>query len=229
MGCKVLPLGLLLVVVFALQVLAAPAFVVEKVVHDFGLVTQGEKLTYTYRFHNAGDQVLEIDGLRSSCGCTAALLSTNRLEPGAMGELRITFDSSGFRGQVQKVISFETSDPAHPAVSFVLNGEVKAELYVNPQRVNWGRVSPGTALRQQIEVVNDTRQKVGLRSVQASNDRFRVDASSMSVEPGQSVTVTVSAQFPDDKKRLAGYVIIHSDFPPVPELKVPVSARLSKN
>ncbi len=101
---------------------AAPVFVAEKNLHDFGEVTQGESTTHTFRFQNAGDEVLEISRLRSSCGCTAALLSAQRLAPGELGELKVTFNSAGFRGMVQKLITFDTNDPDHPSANFLLKG-----------------------------------------------------------------------------------------------------------
>ncbi len=81
---------------------AAPVLFVESVAFDFGHIVQGEQVEYTFRFRNAGDELLEISQLRSSCGCTAALLSTPRLAPGTVGELQVKFDSHGFRGRVQE-------------------------------------------------------------------------------------------------------------------------------
>lgn len=209
--------------------LAAPALVFEAINHDFGEITQGETLTYTYRFHNNGDQVLEIGQLRSSCGCTAALISTRRLEPGMMGELQLSFDSHGFRDRVHKTVSFDTNDPNHPTVTLILEGLVKAELFVSPQRINWGRVKAGTALRTIVDVVNNSAQEITLRSPTTTNPDIAVLLSAETIAAGETVSLEVTANFPQKTKRLAGYVILLSNFPAVPELKVPVSARLSAN
>lgn len=210
-------------------VFAAPALVFEKITHDFGEMTQGDKLTYVFRFQNTGDQVLEIGQLRSSCGCTAALLSTRRLAPGMLGELQVTFDSHGFRGRVQKGVSFETNDPKHPAVTVALQGIVNAELFVSPQRVNWGRVKAGTPLRMMIEVVNDSDKTISLNPPTTTITELSAQLSTMTIAAGEKAALEITAEFPHGKKRLAGYVILHSDFSAVPELRVPVSARLSTN
>jgi len=222
-------LFLLLLLSVGGSVYAAPAVVFENIKHDFGEITQGDKLTYTFRFQNAGDQVLEIGRVRSSCGCTAALLSTRRLSPGTLGELAVTFDSHGFRGRVQKVVTFDTNDPKHPSVSVVLQGVVKAELYITPQRINWGRVKAGTPLRMVIDVVNESDQTISLSPPVVTVSDLSAQLSSMTLDAGEKVSLEVTANFPHGKKRLAGYVILHSDFPAVPELRVPVSARLSTN
>lgn len=208
---------------------AAPALVVENISHDFGQLVEGESLVYTYRFHNAGDQVLDIGNVRVSCGCTAALLSERRLAPGMLGELKVTFDSRGFRGKIQKVINFETNDPKHPSVTFTLSGTVKALLQINPQRVNWGRVTAGSELSQTLEIVNDSDRTIRFESPMTTVADIKAELSQTVIEAGQKATLTVEARFPADKRRLAGYVILRSDFPATPELKVPVSARLSTN
>jgi len=67
--------------------LAAPNLVVEQPVFDFGEVAQGDKVPHTFKFRNDGDKPLYIDRVKSSCGCTAALLSAKTLAPGESGEI----------------------------------------------------------------------------------------------------------------------------------------------
>ncbi|MCW8858667.1 MAG: DUF1573 domain-containing protein [Deltaproteobacteria bacterium] len=210
-------------------VFAAPAVVVEKLDHDFGAIIEGDQVEYSFRFHNAGDQVLEIGQLRSSCGCTAALLSARRLEPGMLGELRVKFASQGFRGQVQKMVTFETNDPKHSAITFSLRGTVKSEFYVNPQRVNWGRVSREASLTKEVEVINDSSVTIILQPPEVTSANILAELSSEVLAAGERTTVKITVKFPEEQKRLAGYVILRSNFAPVPQIKLPVSARLSQN
>ena len=219
---------LLLLLVFSSSVFAAPALVVERMNHDFGEILQGAEITHTFRFQNAGDQLLEISRLRSSCGCTAALLTTRRLEPGSMGELQLIFNSQGFRGAVQKMVTFETNDPKHSAVTFTLQGKVKAELFLQPKRINWGVVKSNTPLLADLEIINDSTQTITLQAPEITNAGIIAELSPLIIAPGERANLKVSAKFPAGKKRLAGYILINSDFPNLPQLKVPVSARLAK-
>jgi hypothetical protein len=221
-------LVLVLWLFFASSVFAAPVLVVERLNHDFGEIVQGAEVTYPFRFHNAGDQVLEISRLRSSCGCTAALLTTSRLAPGSMGELRLTFNSKGFRGEVQKMVTFETNDPKHGAVSFSLRAKVKAELFLQPQRINWGVVNEKSPLQAELEIVNDSTQTITFQPPQVTSSGIQAELFPLIIASGEKARLKVSAEFSAGKKRLAGYVIVNSDFPNVPQLKVPVSARLSQ-
>ncbi|MDX2480900.1 MAG: DUF1573 domain-containing protein [Desulfuromusa sp.] len=221
-------LVLLLWLFFAGSVFAAPALVVERLNHDFGEIVQGAEATHTFRFHNAGDQVLEISRVRSSCGCTAALLTTRRLAPGSMGELRLTFNSQGFRGDVQKMVTFETNDPKHNAVNFSLRAKVKTELFLQPQRINWGVVNENSPLQAELEIINDSTHTITFQPPQITSSGIHAELFPLTIAAGDKARLKVSAEFPAGKKRLAGYVIVNSDFSNVPQLKVPVSARLTQ-
>ncbi len=209
-------------------VLAAPTLIVEQLTHDFGEIIQGDKITETFRFRNAGDEVLEISRLRSSCGCTAALLTSRRLEPGAMGELTLTFDSNGFSGPVQKRVTFSTNDPAHSSVGFVLKGKVTPELTLTPSRINWGVVSRAKPLQTEIVLSNMSTKSVLLQSPTVTNPAIVAKLSALEIEPGGQAVLTVSAVFPEAKKRLAGYVMIATDLKQLPQVWVSVSARLPR-
>jgi len=221
-------LVLLLLLFLSSSVYAAPALIVDGLQHDFGEIVQGTEIVHSFRFHNAGDQILNISQLRSSCGCTAALLTTRKLAPGAMGELQLTFNSQGFRGEVQKMVTFETNDPKHSSVTFRLRGKVKAELFSQPERINWGSVKRGTELHTEIVIINDSAQPVSLQQPEVTTDGIVAELSSLTIAPGEQAHLQVSAEFPGGKKRLAGYIIINSDFPSRPQLRIPVSARLSQ-
>ncbi len=212
-----------------LTVFAAPAIVVDNLKYDFGQVTQSEQVETVYRFQNSGDEVLVISQVRSSCGCTAALLTQSRLEPGAVGELKVRFDSSGFRGAVHKYISFNTNDPRHATLTFDLQGTVMAPFYVAPDKVNWGRVAAGTPLSASLKIVNASGQAVTLSAPETTLPQLHLTIDKLILAPGEEALLNLESVFPQDQKRLAGYVIVRSDFSQLPMLKIPVSARLQAN
>jgi len=219
---------LLLLLFSATFAFAAPALIVEGLQYDFGEIAQGAEISHTFRFHNAGDQILNISRLRSSCGCTAALLTTRKLVPGSMGELQLKFNSQGFRGDVQKMVTFETDDPNHSAVTFSLRGKVKAELFLQPERINWGVVKKGVGLHAEIFIINDSAQSITLQEPEVTTNGIIAELSPLIIAAGERAHLKVSAEFPAEKKRLAGYIIINSDFDHLPQLRIPVSARLSQ-
>lgn len=207
---------------------AAPQIAVENLNYNFGKILQGDQVEYVFRFRNTGDQVLQVGNVRSSCGCTAALLSATRIAPGDMGELRTTFDSTRFKGGIHKTVTIDTNDPQQSQVSFALSGDVKAELLIEPERVNWGKVKKDASLTATVKITNQGSKTVTLKNPKATNPAVRGELSALQLEPGAQVELQISAQLPEQKNRISGYVIVNTDYSKVPQIRVSVAARLAK-
>jgi hypothetical protein len=74
-------------------------------VHDFGVVIQGEKVSYTFTFTNAGKSDLVISSVHASCGCTVPKYDTEPILPGKAGKIEVIFDSSGRSGLQNKTLT----------------------------------------------------------------------------------------------------------------------------
>jgi len=79
--------------------------------HDFGKVSEGEKINYTFRFVNKGQSELIIKDVKSSCGCTAALLSSSNIKPGQEGTIKVEFDTKNRSGKNSKTVTVRSNDP----------------------------------------------------------------------------------------------------------------------
>lgn len=84
--------------------------VFENETHDFGKVTEGDQLEYTFKFKNEGNTLLEIQDVKTSCGCTVAKLDTFNFEPGQSGEIKTVFDTDKRSGQVHRTITVQSND-----------------------------------------------------------------------------------------------------------------------
>ncbi len=107
---------------------------------DFGRLLEGEKTEIHYHFRNAGGDTLIIKNVRTSCGCTAALVSEKRVAPGGKGDIRVTFNSSGFGGKPHKTVSVWSNDPDTPKVTLSFSGIVWSEVEVTPRRIAFGQI-----------------------------------------------------------------------------------------
>lgn len=63
--------------------------------HDFGTITEGEKVEHTFKFTNSGDADLVISSATASCGCTIPNWPKEPIAPGEDGEIRVEFNSAG--------------------------------------------------------------------------------------------------------------------------------------
>jgi hypothetical protein len=77
----------------------------EKTTHDFGNVTQGAKVEYTFKYTNRGDQPLFITNVEVGCGCTTPKgWGRDPVKPGQRGELLISFNTASKSGKQTKTI-----------------------------------------------------------------------------------------------------------------------------
>ncbi len=82
-----------------------PVIEFEKEVHDFGKVIQGERVSYAFKFKNAGKSDLVISQVKTSCGCTASKFPKEPIKPDEERVVTVTFDSSGRKGIQNKSIT----------------------------------------------------------------------------------------------------------------------------
>ncbi|PIP54383.1 MAG: hypothetical protein COX07_05625 [Bacteroidetes bacterium CG23_combo_of_CG06-09_8_20_14_all_32_9] len=73
--------------------------------HDFGVIIQGEKVSYTYTYTNIGKSNLIISSVHTSCGCTVPKYDTEPIMPGKNGKIEIIFDSSNRNGIQNKTLT----------------------------------------------------------------------------------------------------------------------------
>lgn len=77
----------------------------EKIEHDFGTITEGQKVTHVYKVKNTGEAPLIIQSAQPSCGCTVPKWSQEPIPVGGTGEITAEFDSSGKPGINNKTIT----------------------------------------------------------------------------------------------------------------------------
>lgn len=92
---------------------ALPQIVFDRDMHDFGRITEGESLTYSFHFRNKGKSDLVISGCSASCGCTVADYPRERIKPGGEGYIAVSFNSRGKVGQqYQEVTVTSNAQPS---------------------------------------------------------------------------------------------------------------------
>jgi hypothetical protein len=84
--------------------------------HDFGKITEGEKVAYIFSFENKGPGNLVIASASTSCGCTVTKYDRTPIPPGKGGSLEVVFDSNGRNGVQTKTISVRSNSKTHVAI-----------------------------------------------------------------------------------------------------------------
>jgi hypothetical protein len=92
--------------------------------YDFGTITEGEKVEYSYRFKNTGTNPLIIFNTSASCGCTVPEKPEKPVLPGETGIIKVVFNSAGKKEHQSKDINVNANtNPSFPVLH--LTGTVK--------------------------------------------------------------------------------------------------------
>ena len=86
----------------------------QDLIYDFGKIKHFGNGTVEFEFKNTGKDPLVITNVKSSCGCTAALLSSKKLMPNEIGKLKIEFDTNNLFGQVARTVTLFSNDRKNP-------------------------------------------------------------------------------------------------------------------
>ena len=221
-NCRILGPVLALIICFGsfASGKTGPKIKFEEESFDFGKINQGDVLTHLFIFQNAGDVTLKIDRVHSSCGCTAALISQKEVAPGEKGEVKVTFNSRGFRGKVTKYIYVDTNDPIQSTKKLLIS----ANIEVPPQpRISLDRYSADVGLFLEGEEMR-TRTVISNRGeLELIVDCSHQDATFFSggkeisfplrIPAGKSKEVEI--RIPPQKKRgvIREYIVIKSNDP----------------
>ena len=95
---------------------------------------------------NAGDSLLIIKEIKSTCGCTVAEPEKKELAPGEVTKVNITFDSSiKVQGDVTKFIKVISNDPVNPVLEIAIKVTVHVPIIITPghRSCGFGSVTPG--------------------------------------------------------------------------------------
>ncbi len=119
-----LPAAFLLVSALAARAGSGPKLVLDPESWDFGRTLKSRVLEKEFTLRNVGDADLVIDKITTTCGCTAALLDEKTLKPGKQATLKVSFETRGFEGRVERKVLLRTNDRSRDPLEIKLQATV---------------------------------------------------------------------------------------------------------
>ena len=97
---------------------------------DFGDIQYGQIVEQDFLVKNAGNEILEIKKVATSCGCTTAKIDKEMIAPGESVRLNVGYDSGAMgsshgKGRQERIVYIKSNDP--------LNPQAEAVIYANVQ------------------------------------------------------------------------------------------------
>jgi hypothetical protein len=86
-----------------------PKVELDKEIHDFGTITEGDVVETEFIVKNTGETDLIISDAKGSCGCTVPEPPKEPIKPGASAPIKVSFDSKNKPGQQEKTVTLTTN------------------------------------------------------------------------------------------------------------------------
>jgi hypothetical protein len=162
---------------------------------DLGVMYNGATKAGKIKLKNIGNQPLKILRVQPSCGCTTVRQPKKELLPGESDVVEVSFNSTLYRGMVEKYVNVETNDPTSQYTAIKLIAEVKEELAPTASSYSlWlGDIVVGKRAEQAISFKNLTGRTISVNAIVCSSDKMSAVSDKKRVGPADTVKVTISA------------------------------------
>ncbi len=173
--------------------LSQPKIAVDNTKIDLGIAYNGSIKKARATIKNVGRDTLRILGVSTSCGCTTARRPKDFLKPGESDIVEVEFNSTGFRGKVEKHIEIQSNDPKTPRLGITLTVDVIEELQpVNSASVVWlGSVPIGKTVEQVIGLKNVSGKVITLLGFKSSSPDLSASMTASKVLPADTIRISI--------------------------------------
>jgi len=183
----------LMIVLMGASAMAQPKISIEKSKIEFGTIYNGAVKKARIVIRNVGRDTLRVLGVTTSCGCTTVRQPKGTLKPGESDAVEIEFNSTGFRGPIEKHVDIMTNDPVTPSSGITLTGNVIDELQpVNSNSVLWlGSVPVGKQVEISVALKNVSGKVITLMGYKSPSPDLIVLFGNHKVLPADTVQFSV--------------------------------------
>lgn len=190
---------------------------------NFGAAGEGERITHIFTFTNIGGKNLEIKEVATSCGCTAAVTSAEIIPPGGGGQIQVIFDLSRRKGLQEKEIYVSSNDPERSMLVLRISGEVKTDIGLEPESLNFVNIHGGKRVEKQIKIVQVEKDELKINKIEANPKYFSVTLSSLQEDTGKKGFNMRVSLLPDAPAGIINEVItLHSTSKRRPRVDIPI-------
>lgn len=144
-----------------------PVAVASETEHDFGaqpVETAGE---HTFLIRNEGTAPLELTQGATSCRCTLANLSRQRILPGESGDVKVTWTTRGQYFSQRAVV--RTNDPRRKEIEFTVKGKVRHPLAATPADLVFASLRTGESQIGRVTLYSQIWDDFEITGIEASS------------------------------------------------------------
>lgn len=156
--------------------------------YDWGKVgPKDSPLKTKVKLKNVGNEQLIITNVKPSCGCTTAPLDKDKLAPGEVATIDVSFNVGSRAGVNSKTIRISSNDPNSSTTIFRLSADVQKEITLNPAYFAFNQMEVGKEESSKITIKNTGKKTLTLSNITKSPADLRLNISgNKSLKPGES-------------------------------------------
>jgi len=148
---------------------AAPRLTIVEPIKDYGTISKGEKLDWSFIIKNTGDADLQIISAKPGCGCTVADFD-KVIKPCETGKVTAHVDTSAFAGPIAKTVTLETNDPTTPTSQLTIHAIVKPYVEAFPAGFVRFNLLQGEAESQNVILYSEEEEPFAVTKVELPID-----------------------------------------------------------
>ncbi len=186
----------------------------------FPKAKEGAVLKHEFSFTNTGQAPLIIKRVTTSCGCTAALVSSETIAPGKEGKISVEFDTRGYFGEVVKQVYVESNDPVEPRKILEIQAEIEvppsARMELDNYNYEAGLILAGEKIEVPLKVSNRGELELRVEFVHRQAtiyEREKPVKGTIKVAPGKTNEILVRLPTEGRSGMLREYILIKSNDP----------------
>lgn len=195
----------------------------DEFVHDFGVVEGGKEVEHIFKIKNVGKKTLEILRVRSSCGCTAVVVSNRNIPPQGGGEVKAIFDTTGYRGFDKKNVYVQSNDTITPLVKLQIRGVIKTgEVSMSPKRIDFGVLRKEERENKKLDVAVVGDEDLKILKTETSSENLYIEISEVPDEYFKRFKVTVALSSNIAIGKLNEEITIYTNNEKYAEVEIPI-------
>ncbi|MBD3410113.1 MAG: DUF1573 domain-containing protein [Ignavibacteriales bacterium] len=205
--------------------LSEPQISSQQTVYDFGRMFQGDTVKYSFIVSNTGGDLLKIEKVISTCGCTVAERSKDELKPGESATITVAFDTRDRIGPQTKLVAIQTNDPNTRYFRLTLRGEIVEKpidvenapaIAFESNAHDFGTVTEGDVLECEFTIRNDGASPLIIKDVMTSCGCTVAAPEKTALDPGERAGLLVEFDTKNRHGRTTRTITVVSNDPRKP-------------
>jgi len=199
-----------------------------KILHDFGVVEEGMKISCDFQFTNVGKKTVFIKNGCRDCDNLTVVSIPNKVAPGNWGEIDVVCDTTGASGKYEKKILLEADDPKVNIQPLKISFTIARDVEVSPNPVYFSGVKKSSDSSVLLYLKGSGSAVLKVLSAESKNGSVSI-VEKQDLEKGEYQKVVILALILSKNLHIGKFndeIIIKTNSEKRPEITIPLSGEI---